>query len=91
MNAPNDTTSITAPSQSGMRRLISPWAYSHLRAVAGVRFASALVLTGVGAMLISRAAYGWAVLPLLGAAVHVTWGYWQLTIARSAHPRLSGR
>jgi hypothetical protein len=85
MNAPNDTPTTTPP-RSGLRRLISPWAYDHLRAIAAVRFISALILTCVGAMLISRSDYGLAVLPLLGAAAHIAWGSWQLTIARSALP-----
>lgn len=43
------------------------------------------------ALLLSRDAYGWAALPLVAAAVHFSWGYWQLTIARSALPRLRNR
>jgi hypothetical protein len=39
MRAPNDNTT---PSRSGMRSLITPWASSHLRTVAGVRFAAGI-------------------------------------------------
>ena len=81
MNAPNDNTT---PPRSGMRSLISPWGYRHLRAVAGVRLAVGIFLTGLGAVLLARGAYGWAALPLTAAAVHFSLGYWQLTIARSA-------
>jgi hypothetical protein len=88
MNAPNDNTT---PSRSGLRSLVTPWGYRHLRTVAGVRFAAGIFLTGLGVLLLSRGAYGWAALPLAAAAVHFSWGYWQLTIARSAPPHLSGR
>ncbi len=89
MNAPNDNTT---PAQPGLRGLISPWAYGHLRTVAGVRFAVGIFLTGVGALLLSRDAYAWSALPLAAAAVHFSLGYWQLAIARSAPLRtLSGR
>ena len=81
MNAPNDKT---APSRSGMQRLITPWARRHLRAIAAVRFAVGIFLTGLGAVMVSRGAYGLAVLPLAGAAVHFSWGSWQLILARSA-------
>jgi hypothetical protein len=88
MNAPNDNT---APSRSGMRRLITPWAYRHLRTIAGVRFAAGIFLACLGVLMLSRGAYGWAALPLAGAAVHFSWGYWQLTIARSAPSHPSSR
>jgi hypothetical protein len=77
MNAPNDNT--TPP-------------YPHLRTIASVRLAVGIFLTGLGALLLSRGAYGWAALPLAGAAVHFSLGYWQLAIVRSAPPQpLSGR
>jgi hypothetical protein len=71
-----------------MRSLITPWASSHLRTIAGVRFAAGIFLTGLGALLLARGAYGWAALL---AAVHFSWCYWQLTIARPAPRHLSGR
>jgi len=88
MYAPNDHTT---PSRSGIRRMITPWAYSHLRAVASVRFAVGIFLTVLAAVLFARGAYGWAVLPLAGAAAHFSLGYWQLAIARSAPRHLGGR
>jgi hypothetical protein len=84
MTAP---THDTVPSRSGMQRLITPWAYRRLRTVAGVRFAVGILLTVLGAVLLSRGAYGPAALPLAVAAVHFVWGSWQLTIARSAPSR----
>ena len=81
MTAPTHTT---APARSGVQRLITPWAYRHLRVVAGVRFAAGIFLAGLGALLVSRGAYGLAAFLLAVAAVHFAWGSWQLTIARSA-------
>jgi hypothetical protein len=86
MNAPNDTTT---PSQTGLRRMISPWGFRHLRGVADLRFAIGLFLTGLGVVLIVRGDYRWAALPLAGAMAHFALGYWQLTIARSAPARAS--
>jgi len=55
----------------------------YLRTVAGVRFAIGIFLTGLGALMLSRGIYGPAALLLAVAAVHFTWGSWQLLIARS--------
>jgi hypothetical protein len=81
------TTHNTVPSRSGMRRLISPWAFRHLRTVAGVRFAAGIFLVGLGGLLISRGAYGLAALPLAGAVANFMWGSWQLALARSVAHR----
>jgi hypothetical protein len=88
MYAPNDHTT---PSRSGNRSPFIPWSYPHLRTVAKVRFAVGIFLTVLAAVLFARGAYGWAVLPLAGAAAHFSLGYWQLAIARSAPRHLSGR
>jgi hypothetical protein len=81
MYALNDNTT----SRSSTRRPGTPWAYRrHLRAVANVRFAVGIFLTGLTAVLFARGSYGWAVLPLAGAAAHFSLGYWQLVISRSA-------
>ena len=59
MNAHNDNTapgSTTTwwrwgtPPRSGMQRLIAPWEYRHLRAWAGARIATGIVLAGLGAV-----------------------------------------
>jgi len=82
MYALNDNTT---PSRFGIRRPGTPWAYRrHLRAVANVRFAAGIFLTGLAAVLFARGSYGWAVLPLAGAAAHFSLGYWQLVVSRSA-------
>jgi hypothetical protein len=77
MNAVNENTAL---SRWNPRR----WSPRRLRAVAAVRFAVGIFLTGLGAVMVSRGAYGLAVIPLAGAAVHFTWGSWQLMLARSA-------
>jgi hypothetical protein len=79
----------TSPSRSGARLIISPIEYRHLRAWGSVRIASGIVLTGLSTLTLSfggkdRKTYGWASLFLIGAAANLAYGYWELTIARSA-------
>jgi len=80
------------PPRSGMRRLIAPWEYRHLRAWAGVRIAAGIVLAGLAAVTLfggsfSTIAVGWAALFLVAAAVHFSFAAWELTIVRPAFPR----
>jgi hypothetical protein len=77
----------TAAPRTGLKAFISPWAMHHLRLCAGIRFASALILVTAAAFMASAGLTGWVALPLAFAALHVAWGYWQLTIARSVAPR----
>jgi hypothetical protein len=81
MNGPND---YTTASRTGMRRLISPWALNHLRMSAGIRFAVGAFLVALGATFFSFGYPALAALPLVFAVVNVVWGYWELSIARSA-------
>ena len=95
MHAPYDNTAPTglrgwwaSPPRSGMRRLIIPWEYRHLRAWARVRFAAGIVLTGLGAVTLvggsfTAEAVGWAAFWLVLAALQFAVGYWELAIARS--------
>ena len=99
MHAPNDNTAPkglrgwwASPPRSGMQRVISPWEYRHLRAWAGVRTASGTVLVGLGAVTLSFGGndwrtYGWTMGFLALAAAQFSFGYWELTIARSGSPR----
>jgi len=88
MNARTENT----PGRSGMRRIISPWEYRHLRFWAGVRLGAGMVLVGVSVVTLAfggndwkTAAWTMAFLAL--AAANVAFAYWELTIARSAAAR----
>lgn len=99
MNAPNDSTAPkdprewwASPARSGMRRIISPWEYRHLRFWAGVRISSGVVLVGLGVVTLSfggndRKTYGWTLAFLAAAVANLAFGRWELTIARSTPPR----
>ena len=81
-----------SPPRSGMRRIISPWEYRHLRGWAGVRIAIAIVLAGLGAVTLSFGGndwktYGWTAFWLVLAAAQFSFAYWELTIARSESAR----
>ncbi len=78
-----------SPPRSGARLIISPWEYRHLRAWAGVRIASGIVLVGLGVVTVSFGGndwetYGWTMVFLAAAAANVAFAYWELRIARSA-------
>jgi hypothetical protein len=99
MNAPNDNTAPrglrgwwASPPRSGVRRLISPWEYRHLRGWARVRMVSGIVLVGLGVVTLSFggidwATYGWTMVWLALAAAQFSFAYWELTIARSGSAR----
>ena len=74
------------PSRTGMRRLITPWAFAHLRLCAAIRFAVSAFLVTIAGLLFAVGHGELATLPLVGAAVNLAWGYWEITIARSAAP-----
>jgi hypothetical protein len=93
--APSSTTTWWrwgTPPRSGMRRLIAPWEYRHLRVFARVRIAAGIVLTGLGAVTLfggsfTAKAAGFAALFLVAAAASFLLAAWELAIARSASPR----
>lgn len=81
-----------SPSRSGMRRIISPWEYRHLRAWAGVRIAGGVVLTGLGVITLTLGGddgktYGWTAAFLAAAAANLAFACWELTIAGSGSAR----
>lgn len=95
MRARDDSS---APSRSGLRRLVTPWEYRHIHTVAAVRFTSGGFQLGVGLVLVSlgskagtneerRKAYGWAAWFLGMAALQLAGGCIDLAVARSAPPR----
>jgi hypothetical protein len=99
MNAPNDNTASkgprgwwASPARSGMRRIISPWEYRHLRFWVGVRIGGGIVLVGLGIVTLSFGGndwktYGWAMAFLAAAAANLAFARWELTIVRSSATR----
>ena len=94
MNAPNDNTAPKglrgwwlSPPRSGMRRLIAPWEYRHVRAFGITRIAGGSVAAAAGVICLSYGVYGWAAFFLVLAALNLAGGYWYTTIARSAPAR----
>jgi hypothetical protein len=84
MNAQHDHTT---PPRSGMRRLIAPWEFRHLRGSAGVHIAGGIVQAAAGVACLAYGIHGWAALFLVLGALNLAGGYWYLTIARSAPAR----
>jgi hypothetical protein len=95
MQAPDDNTT---PSRSVLRRLIRPWEYRHLQAVANVRFAGGGFQLGVGLVLLSlgrqagsagerRKCYRWAAWFLGMSALQFAGGIMDVVAARSEPPR----
>lgn len=95
MNAPNDSTAPrglrewwATPARSGMRRIIVPWEYRHLRFWAGVRIGGGIVAASLGVITLifggnDAKTYGWAAMFLAIAAANLAFARWELTIARS--------
>ena len=84
MDAQNDNTT---PPRTGMRRLIVPWEYRHLRAFGVTRMAGGSIATAAGVVCLSYGVYGWAAFFLVLGALNLAGGSWYLTIARSAPSR----
>ena len=72
-----------SPPRSGLRRLINPWEYRHLRFSGGMRIVGGLVTAVAGVICLSYSAYGWAAFFLVLAALNLAGGYWYLSLARS--------
>jgi hypothetical protein len=94
MNAANDNAARkglrewwVSPPRSGLQRLIIPWEYRHLRVFGVMRIAGGIVAAGIGALILSYGAYGWAAFFLVLGAANLAVGYWEITIARSAAAR----
>ncbi len=91
MNAPNDNTGPeglrgwwASPPRSGMRRLIVPYEYRHLRFFGAGRIAGGCVAAAAGVVCLSYGVYGWAAFFLVLGALNLAGGYWYITISRSA-------
>ena len=88
----------TNPPRSGIRRLVSPWEYRHLRAAAAMRFTGGGFNLGIGVVLLGlgrraesgrerRKCYGWAAWFLVHAALLLTGGILDLTADCAKPPR----
>jgi hypothetical protein len=91
VNARNDNTAAKgmrgwwlSPPRSGMRRLINPWEYRHLRAFGVTRIAGGGVAGGAGVVCLAYGVYGWAAFFLVLAGLNLAGGYWYLSVDRSA-------
>ena len=69
-----------------MRSLIPSWESRHLRVWAGARIAAGIFVV-IYAVLMLAYGYGWtALLMLVAAALLFSFGYLELTVARSTPP-----
>jgi hypothetical protein len=89
MNAQDDNT---APSRTGMRRIIPRFEFRRLHAMARVRIVVGSVLVGLGVITLvggsfNAVAIAWAAFFLVLAALQFSVGYWYLAIVRSAPPQ----
>jgi hypothetical protein len=75
------------PPRPGIYRLVSPWAYRHLRFYGVGHIAGGSVAVAAGLICLSYGAYGWAAFFLVIAALNLAGGCWYLTIDRSAPAR----
>ena len=91
MHAADDNAT---PPRSVMRRLIRPWEYRHIHAVAGIRLSAGGFQLGVGAVLLSlgrqaeadqerRTYFRWAAWFLAMGALQLLGGVLDLSVARS--------
>ena len=88
MNAQDDNT---APSRTGMRRLIPRFEFRRLHAMARVHIVAGTVLVGLGVITLAGGSFtpkaiAWAAFFLVLAALQFSVGYWFLAIVRSAPP-----
>jgi hypothetical protein len=90
MDAQNDNTAPkglrgwwASPPRSGLRRLIAPWEYRHLRAFGVTRIAGGSVAATAALVCLSYGVFGWAAFFLAIGAGNLAGGYWYITVARS--------
>jgi hypothetical protein len=77
----------TTPPRTGMRRLIVPWEYRHLRFFGIGHIAGGSVAAAAGVICLGYGVYGWAAFFLAIGALNLGGGYWYLTVDRSASAR----
>ena len=77
-----------SPPRTGMRRIIAPWEYRHLRVFARLRLLGGIVAAGCSVLTLAFGgsdwkAYGWAIAFGVIAAANLAFAGWELSIARS--------
>jgi hypothetical protein len=94
MNAHKDNTAAkglrgwwASPPRTGMRRLIWPYEYRHLRFFGAGRIAGGSVAAAAGVICLSYGVYAWAAFFLVVGALNLAGGSWFLSIARSEPAR----
>jgi hypothetical protein len=94
MNAPNDNTAAgspggwwSSPPRTGLRRLINPIAYRHLRGFGVTHIAGGSIAAAAGLICAAYGVPGWAAFFLVIGALNLGGGYWYLTIDRSSPAR----
>jgi hypothetical protein len=95
MNAPNDKNAPKglrgwwmSPPRSGLRLIIHPWEYRHLRGFARLHLASGIVLACLALVTLSMGGndaktYLFTMVFLAGGLAHLAFAFWELSIARS--------
>ena len=76
-----------SPPRSGIRRVIFPYEYRHLRGFGVTRIAGGSVAAAAGLICLGYGVYGWAAFFLVIAALNLAGGSWYLAIDRSASAR----
>lgn len=76
-----------SPPRTGMRRLIAPWEYRHLRGFGTMRIAGGIVAAVAGLICLSYAVYGWGAFFLVLAALNLAGRCWYYAIVRSQASR----
>ena len=76
-----------SPPRSGMRRVIFPVVYRHLRFFAAMEMAGCVVAVAIGVACLADSASGWAAFFLAVAALNLAGGWWYIAIARSESGR----
>jgi hypothetical protein len=95
MRAPNDNSAPqglrgwwTSPPRSGLRLLIAPPEYRHLRGFAGLHIAGGIVLACLALVTLGSGGtdaetYLWTMVFLAPGMAHLAFGFWEVSIARS--------
>jgi hypothetical protein len=91
MNAANDDNNTprglrgwwASPPRRGMRRLIVPWEFRHLRGFGITRIAGGGVAVVPALICLAYGVYGWAAFFAAIAAANFAGGAWYLSIDRS--------